>query len=181
MKTKTTKTTKTTKLLLAFLTAFITICCATLSASRAQAEPLTDAAPWAGKCFGAGTSTCLVPALSFDVSTIALNGQNAGKLSVGATPLGLGYNLLFGYDTWWATGPAIHAILDLSQAQASFLQVAVMLTTFRYIHVGVVCSVLGGERAWYAATGLTLPFDVVTTTVADSRAKTVRSVRAGAE
>ncbi len=143
----------------------------------AHAQP-TDAAPFAGRCFGDGTSTCLVPQLSFNVGTVALTGPNAGKFSAGAVPVGAGYALLFGFDQWWASGPAVHAVVDLSQAQANFVQLSVMAAVFRYVHAGVVWSMLGSERTWYAAAGLTLPIDVVTTAVADRKAKAVRAGRA---
>ena len=148
---------------------------APLSTARAQDA---DVAPLGGHCFGDGTSTCLVPALSFDVSTIALSGPNAGKFSAGALPLGAGYGLTFAYDQWYAFGPAIHAIVDLSQAEANFLQLAGMITFARYVHAGVVWAMLGSEKTWYAAAGLTLPIDVVTTAVADRKAKAVRAYRA---
>lgn len=139
-----------------------------------------DAAPFAGKCFGEGTSTCLVPALSFDVATVALTGANAGKFSAGAIPVGAGYALLFGYDQWWAAGPALHGIFDLSQAEANFVQIAGLLTFARYFHVGVLWSILGESRTLYGAAGLDVPFDLVTTKVAEKRAGAVRAARAAA-
>jgi hypothetical protein len=139
-----------------------------------------DAAPFAGKCFGEGTSTCLVPALSFNVTTVTLSGPNAGKLSAGAVPVGAGYSLQFAYDQWYTFGPAVHAIVDFSQANANFVQLAGMFNFARYIHAGVVWSMLGSERTWYAAGGLTVPIDVVTTAVAERKAKAVRAARMGA-
>jgi hypothetical protein len=151
------------------------ILCLSLAAREACAQ---DAAPFAGHCFGDGTSTCLVPQLSFNVGTVALSGPEAGKFSAGAVPVGAGYAVLFGYDQWWASGPAVHAIVDLSQADANFLQVSLMAVAFRYAHVGVVYSMLGSERTWYAAAGLTLPVDLVTTAVAERKATAVRAMRA---
>jgi len=143
----------------------------------AHAQP-TDAAPFAGRCFGDGTSTCLVPQLSFNVTTIALTGPDAGKFSAGAVPVGLGYSLLFGFDQWWASGPAVHGVFDLSQADANFVQLSLMAVVFRYVHVGVVWSMLGSEKTWYAAGGATVPIDLVTTAAADRKAKAVRAARA---
>jgi hypothetical protein len=161
------------RIVLAFFAAFL---CTYLALGVAHAQE--DAAPFAGKCFGDGTSTCLVPELSFNVGTVALTGPNAGKFSAGAVPVGAGYALLFGFDQWWASGPSAHVIVDLSQAQANFVQLSLMATVFRYVHAGVVWSMLGSERTWYAAAGLTLPIDLVTTAVADKRAKAVRAYRA---
>ena len=150
--------------------------CFALSPAPAHAQ--TDAAPFAGKCFGDGTSTCLVPELSFAVTRIRLNGPDAGSLAAGAVPIGAGYALLFGYDQWWASGPAVHAVLDLSQANANFFQLSAMVTAFRYIHAGVIWSRLGGGNEWYGAAGLTVPVDVVTGSVAEQKAKAVRAARA---
>lgn len=146
-------------------------------ATTAHAQT-ANAAPFAGHCFGDGTSTCLVPELSFNVGRIRLNGPDAGKMQAGAVPVGAGYALLFGFDQWWATGPAVHAIVDFSQADSSFFQLSGMVTAFRYVHAGVVWARAGSETQWFAAAGLTLPIDVVTTAVADKRAKAVRTFRA---
>ena len=138
----------------------------------------TDAAPWAGKCFGDGTSTCLVPELSFDVSRIALNGPDAGKLQAGAVPIGAGYALLFGYDQWWASGPALHAVFDLSQAGSSMVQVTGTVTTFRYAHGGVSYVREGSLNSLFAVVGLTVPIDLVTTSMAKTKAVQVKAMRA---
>jgi hypothetical protein len=151
------------------------LCLGLLFARPACAQ---DAAPFAGHCFGAGTSTCLVPQLSFDVTRIRLNGPDAGTLEAGAVPIGAGYALLFAYDQWYTFGPAIHAIADFSQADATFFQLAGMVTAFRYAHAGVVWARTGSETQWFAAAGLTLPIDLVTTAVADRKAKAVRTMRA---
>jgi hypothetical protein len=166
------------KRLLRFLLPIALLTCVSLPVVAAHAsEP--DAAPFAGKCFGDGTSTCLVPELSFNVSRIALNGPDQWKLGAGAVPLGAGYALLFGYDQWWASGPAVHGIVDLSQGSSpNVFQLAGMVTICRYAHAGVVWSHEGGATAWHAAVGLTLPIDVVTTTVAERKAKAVRALRA---
>lgn len=145
----------------------------------APVQAQTDAAPFAGRCFGEGTSTCLVPALSFNVTTVTLTGPNAGKLSAGAVPVGAGYSVQFEYDKWYTFGPAVHAIVDFSQANANFVQLAGMFNFARYIHAGVVWSMLGSERTWYAAGGLTVPIDVVTTAVASRKAAAVRATRGG--
>lgn len=136
-----------------------------------------NAAPFAGHCFGDGTSTCLVPELSFNVGRIRLNGPDAGKMQAGAIPVGAGYALLFGFDQWWASGPSLHAIVDFSQNNSTFLQLAGMVTAFRYAHAGVVWARTGSDTQWYAAAGLALPFDVVTTAVADRKAEAVKAAR----
>ena len=164
------------KLILVTIVAF-TACFATLFATHAKAQT-TDAAPWAGKCFGAGTSTCLVPELSFDVSRVRLNGPDAGKLEAGAVPLGAGYALLFGYDQWWASGPSVHAIFDLSQLAANSFQVSGAATIARYFHVGVTYERLGGAGALFGVAGLTAPIDLVTGTMAAKKANEVRATRA---
>jgi hypothetical protein len=146
-------------------------------AVSAHAQTTTDAAPWAGKCFGDGTSTCLVPELSFDVSRIRLNGPDAGKLEAGAVPLGAGYALLFGYDQWWASGPSVHAILDLSQIGANTFQVSGAATIFRYIHAGVTYARIGGAGEWFGVAGLTAPIDLVTGAAASRKAQAVRADR----
>ena len=146
-----------------------------LCAPPAKAD---TAAPWAGHCFGDGTSTCLVPELSFDVSRIALNGPNAGKLQAGAVPLGAGYVLLFGYDQWYAFGPAVHAILDLSQSGSSMVQVSGTVTVFRYAHGGISYVREGSANSLFAVVGLTVPIDLVTTNMAKSKAMKVRAMRA---
>ena len=164
---------KTRTLLTVGVLAGILTCALTTREACAQ-----DAAPFAGHCFGDGTSTCLVPQLSFDVSRIRLNGPDAGTLEAGAVPIGAGYALLFAYDKWYTFGPAIHAIFDFSQADANFFQLSGMLTAFRYVHGGVVCARTGSETQWFAAAGLTLPIDLVTTAVADRKVKAVRVMRA---
>jgi hypothetical protein len=162
------------KLALGFFAAFL----ATFLLCQYVNAQTTDAAPFAGKCFNEAQSICLVPALSFNVGTVALSGPDAGKFSAGAVPVGAGYSLQFAYDQWYAFGPAVHAIVDLSQANANFVQLAGMFNFARYVHAGVVWAMLGSERTWYAAAGLTLPIDLVTTAVADKRAKAVRAYRA---
>ena len=147
-------------------------------AAAVHAQPVTDAAPWAGKCFGAGTSTCLVPELSFDVTRMRLNGPDAGKLEAGAVPIGAGYALLFGYDQWWASGPSVHAIFDLSQLSANSFQVSGAATLARYAHVGVTYERLGGAGAWFGVVGLTAPIDLVTSSMAAAKAERVRATRA---
>ena len=137
-----------------------------------------NAAPWAGHCFGDGTSTCLVPERSFDVSRIALNGHDAGKLQAGAVPIGAGYALMFGYDQWWASGPALHAVLDLSQAGSSMVQVTGTVTAFRYAHGGVSYVREGSLNSLFAVVGVTVPVDLVTTNMAKTKAMKVRAVRA---
>lgn len=161
------------KLSLGFFAAFL---CTYLALGVAHAQ--TDAAPFAGKCFGDGTSTCLVPELSFNVGRIRLNGPDAGKMQAGAIPVGAGYALLFGFDKWWAAGPSVHAIVDFSQSDSTFFQLAGMVTAFRYVHAGVVWARTGNETQWYAAAGLALPIGVLTTEIQDQKAKAVRAARA---
>jgi hypothetical protein len=146
------------------------------AAARAQV-PDPNPAPFAGHCFGAST-TCLVPELTFDVSRVALNGPDAGKLSAGAVPVGAGYALLFGYDQWWASGPAVHAILDYQQSGASMIQISGMATLARYFHVGVVYERLGAQNLLFASGGLTLPVDVVTSAIAKQKVMAAQTARA---
>lgn len=148
-----------------------------LAAAPARADEPT-AAPFAGHCFGDGTSTCLVPELTFDVGRMALTGPNAGKFEAGAIPVGAGYAALFGYDQWWASGPAIHAVFAVGQASDNYLQVSAMATLARYAHVGVLWSAIGSERTWYLAGGLTLPIDLVTTQIAKTKTAQVRASKA---
>jgi hypothetical protein len=148
-----------------------------LLAAPAQAQ--TDAAPFAGKCFGEGTSTCLVPELSFDVAQLYLNGPRKGTLSAGAVPVGAGYALLFGYDQWWAAGPAVHAVLDFAQQGPSMIQVSAGLTFLRYGHAGVIGSRLDGFTQYGVFAGLVAPLDIVTTAAAERKAKAVRAARMG--
>jgi hypothetical protein len=136
-----------------------------------------NAAPLGGHCFGAST-TCLVPELTFDVSRVALNGPDSGKLSAGAVPLGAGYALLFAYDQWYASGPAVHAILDYQQTGASMIQISGMATLARYFHVGVVYERLGAQNLLFASGGLTLPIDLVTSAIANKKMKAARAARA---
>jgi hypothetical protein len=152
------------------------VMCSLAVPGEAQAQP--NAAPWAGHCFGDGTSTCLVPELSFDVTRIALNGPDAGKLQAGAVPLGAGYALLFGYDTWWAAGPAVHGILDLSQSGASMVQISGTVTAFRYFHGGVSYVREGSANGLFGVLGLTVPVDLVTTLMANQKAMAVKAARA---
>ena len=149
-----------------------------LAARQAHAQAPTDADPWAGKCFGDGTSTCLVPELSFDVTRMRLNGPDAGKVEAGAVPIGAGYALLFGYDQWWASGPSVHAIFDLSQLSANSFQVSGAATVARYGHIGVTYERIGGAGAWFGVVGLNVPVDLVTSNMASAKANQVRSARA---
>lgn len=147
---------------------------ATLAVARPARAQSVDAAPFAGHCFGA-SNICLVPELTFDVSRVALNGPDAGKLSAGAIPLGAGYSLLFGYDQWWASGPAFHAILDYQASGTSMIQASGMLTAARYFHAGFVYQRLGGEDLWFVAGGLTMPVDLVTGAIAEKKMKAARA------
>lgn len=148
-----------------------------LLATPAHAQ---DAAPFAGHCFGDGTSTCLVPELSFDVTRIRLNGPDAGSLAAGAVPVGLGYSMLFWYDQWYASGVNAHGIIDFSQKGTDFFQVSGGFTLARYFHVVAVFDRVGGGNEWWAAFGASVPVDVQPTSVADKRAKAVRAARAAA-
>lgn len=150
---------------------------ATLAGQQARADEPT-VAPFAGHCFGDGTSTCLVPELTFDVTRVRLDGPDAGKMEVGAVPIGAGYALLFGYDQWWASGPSVHGVFNLSQADSNFVQITGMVTAARYVHAGVVWARMDGANAWWLAAGLTLPVDVVTTAVAGRKAEAVRAAQA---
>lgn len=154
------------------------IAAAFCGATQAHAQN-TDAAPWAGKCFGDGTSTCLVPELSFDVTRMRLDGADAGKVEAGAVPIGAGYSLLFGYDQWYASGPSVHAIFDLSQLSANSFQISGAATLARYLHIGVTYERIGGSNAWFGIVGLTAPVDLVTTKMAAAKAADVRATRAG--
>jgi hypothetical protein len=169
-------TTKNTQIVLTIGIVFGLICLGLVFARSACAQE--NAAPWAGHCFGDGTSTCLVPELSFDVSRIALNGPDAGKLQAGAVPLGAGYVLLFGYDKWYAFGPAVHAILDLSQSGSSMVQVSGTVTFARYFHGGVSYVREGDANGLFAVAGLTVPIDLVTTSMAKTKAVQVKAMRA---
>ena len=167
------------KRLTAFLPA-LAFTCLLVSAVPKDAAAQLDAAPFAGYCFGDGTSTCLVPELSLNVTRIRLNGPDQGTVDAGAVPVGAGYALLFGYDQWWAIGPAVHGIVDLSQAVPNKVEASLMLTLLRYGHVGVGWTRVGGENQLFGQLGLTLPIDVVTTAVADRKTKAVRAARAAA-
>jgi hypothetical protein len=145
--------------------------------SNASAQ---DAAPFAGHCFGDGTSTCLVPELSFDVVQLYVNGERKGTLSGGAVPVGAGYALLFGYDQWWTLGPAFHGVFNLAEKGTSMFQLTGGLTFLRYGHAGVVMSRSDGFNQFGVFAGLVAPIDLVTTAVADRKAKAVRAARAAA-
>jgi hypothetical protein len=108
---------------------------------EAQAVPdPVSVAPFAGHCFDEAGTACVVPDLSFNVYRVKLNGAESGKMDIGAVPVGLGYALLFGYDQWWASGVALHGILDLSQSDANKFEASLTATVFRYGHTGVALS-----------------------------------------
>jgi hypothetical protein len=162
------------KIVLAFLLAFgatYALC------EAAHAQP-TDAAPFAGKCFGDGVSTCLVPELSFDVLQLYINGDRKGTLSGGAVPVGAGYALLFAYDKWYTTGPAIHGVFNFAEKGTSMFQLTGGITFMRYGHAGVMLSRADGFNQLGAFVGLVAPIEVIPTALADRKAKAVRAARA---
>lgn len=146
---------------------------------EAQAAPdPVSVAPFAGHCFDEAGSTCVVPDLSFNVYRVKLNGSNAGKMDVGAVPVGLGYALLFGYDQWWASGVALHGILDLSQSDANKYEVSATATVLRYGHAGVAVSRADAFTQFYLVAGLSVPIDVITTGLQQQKAQAARLARA---
>ena len=131
-------------------------------AARAE-TPEQSVAPFAGKCFDRAGTVCIVPDLSFSVYRVRLNGPDSGKADVGAVPVGAGWALLFGYDQWWASGAALHGILDFSQVGSNKLEASLTATIFRFGHAGVAYSRLDGFNQWYGVAGLSVPIDVITT------------------
>ena len=137
-----------------------------------------EVGPSGDKCEGPGVCACVAPDLSFNVYRVKLNGGNAGKMDVGVAPVGLGYALLFGYDQWWASGLAAHAILDLSQSDANRYEGSITITALRYGHAGVAASRNDGFLQWYAVAGLSVPVDLLTQGLVQQKAKASRLARA---
>ena len=147
-------------LLLAFVAALFVLF--TVRVAYAQVS-----APQLGGCFGQ-TDVCVAPDVSFNAVRYNLVTK---KLSGGALPVGLGYTLLFGYSKWWASGLAVHAAANFTQAGPSFVEPSLSLTLLRYLHVGCAWNIADGATQVSLIGGVSMPVELLTTSRVQSLAK----------
>ena len=145
--------------------------------ARAQTPvPIAPVSPQLGGCFGTA-DLCIAPDLSFNAIRYDLV---AKKLSGGALPVGIGYALLFGYSQWWASGVAVHALVDLTQAGTSYIEPSAALTIFRYLRLGAAWRITDGAVSTSLIAGFSAPVELLTAGTIQAKATAAANAAAAA-
>ena len=130
------------KFALVLATAFVCTY-AILAATQAHAQTPTpsDVAPPLSFCLG-DTFTCVVPDLGLQTINYDLK---AKQWAGGVTAAGIGYALLFASDKPYASGFAIHASFDFSQAMPSYFAPTFSGVAFHWFEAGYTPVFMSGK------------------------------------
>jgi hypothetical protein len=130
-------------------------------AARAQTptpDPTpTTVAPPLSFCIGAGF-TCVVPDIGLQTINYDLK---AKQWSGGITSVAAGYALLFASDKPYASGVAIHASFDFSQAKPSFFAPTFSLVAFHYFEAGYTPVFMNGQIGQQLTLGVNLNAEAI--------------------